>query len=125
MNDFGFLALFIRVSWFVLAHDSIVSPFEFVAAYPHMVPWLVNHPVLCVVSFEGRLTAEMDDMLDFARACIDVVVFFSHTWEDHVKNLCSVFQKITQVGLTAKPSKYQWATASCICSRHVVGRGKV
>ena len=65
------------------------------------------------------------NMMDFARAYIDDVVVYSESWEEHLRHLQTVLERFREVGLTAKPSKCEWAAASCTYLGHVVGRGQV
>ena len=46
-------------------------------------------------------------------------------WTDHLKHLTQALERLRQVGLTAKPSKCEWAAAYCLYLGHVVGSGKV
>ena len=66
-----------------------------------------------------------NDMLDYALAYIGDVVVFSISWTDHLKHLCAVLDRLRDMGLTPKPSKYEWATASCSYLDHIEGRGHV
>ena len=45
----------------------------------------------------------------FAQAYIDdMYVFFSHSWDDHIKHLDTILERIQNVGLTVKPKKCSW-----------------
>ena len=42
---------------------------------------------------------------DFAAVCMDDVLVFSRTLEEHLQHLCQVIQRISNAGLKLKPSK--------------------
>ena len=64
----------------------------------------------------------LNDLLDSRQAYIDDVVF-GISWQEHLKHLRTVLDHFRDMGLTAKPSKCERATASCSYLGHVVGRG--
>lgn len=76
-------------------------------------------------TFQRLMDQMLDDLLDFTRAYMDDLVVFSSTWEDHLQHLSTLLTRLGQLGLTVKPSKCSWATATCNFLGHVVGRGKV
>lgn len=76
-------------------------------------------------TFQRLMDLVLSDHLTYARAYIDDVVIFSTTWSDHITHLCAILNCLREVGLTAKPTKCVWATASCCYLRHMVGRGHV
>ena len=51
---------------------------------------------------------------------VDDIIVFSETWEDHVKTLREVIQRLREAGLTAKPSKCAIGYRSIECLGHVV-----
>ena len=61
----------------------------------------------------------------FAAAYLDDIIIFSSTWEDHVKHIRMIFDRIHGAGLTIKKSKCVFASASVEYLGHVVGVGKV
>ena len=61
----------------------------------------------------------------FAAAYLDDLVIFSKTWEDHLQHIKIVLQRLRKAGLTAKPSKCQFAMDQCSYLGHVVGNGIV
>ena len=50
---------------------------------------------------------------EFAASYLDDLVIHSSTWEDHLHHLHSVFTKLRETGLTAKPSKCQYGMQQC------------
>jgi hypothetical protein len=67
----------------------------------------------------------IDGKQEFAGAYLDDLVVFSNTWEEHLKHLEEVLARLRSAGLTAKPSKCQFAMKQCIHLGHVVGGGIV
>ena len=49
----------------------------------------------------------------FTAAYLDDLVIYSSTWEEHLKHLHLVFQRLQKAGLTAKPKKCQFAMQQC------------
>ena len=76
-------------------------------------------------TFQRLMDQVLVNMMDFARAYIDDVVVYSESWEEHLRHLQTVLERFREVGLTAKPSKCEWAAASFTYLGHVVGRGQV
>ena len=56
---------------------------------------------------------------------LNYLVLFSETWEEHLKHLCSILSHLRESGLTAKPSKCQYAMQHCVYLGHVVEGGIV
>ena len=56
---------------------------------------------------------------------LDDLVIYSSTWEEHVKHLHNVFERLCKAGLTAKPRKCQFALKQCKYLGHIVGNGVV
>ena len=50
---------------------------------------------------------------------------FSSSWEEHLEHLTTVLDRLQVSGLTAKPSKCQFAMSECSYLGHVVGGGTV
>ena len=61
----------------------------------------------------------------FACAYIDDIVIFSDNFEDHVKNVDTVLNRIMNAKLTIKASKCQMGCAQVLNLGHVVGQGKL
>ena len=59
----------------------------------------------------------------FARAYLDDLVIFSHTWEEHLDHLSQIFQCLFDAGLTVKLKKCQFGMSKCSYLGHVVGEG--
>ena len=56
---------------------------------------------------------------------IDDIVVHSKTWEEHVRQVRAVLERLKQFGLTANPKKCVWGVAVIDYLGHTVGRGKV
>ena len=78
----------------------------------------------CPASFQRMMDTVLDDIHDFSGAYMDDIIF-SQTWEDHVAHIKCVLDRLRKAGLTAKPAKCQWISASLTFLGHTVGRGKV
>ena len=75
--------------------------------------------------FQRMMDQILQNSSDYAAAYLDDVVVHSTTWEDHIRHLRDVLQKLREAGLTVKPKKCQFALHSCSYLGHVVGNGEV
>ena len=55
---------------------------------------------------------------------MDDVVVYSDRWEDHVRHLREVLERLRAAGLTAKPSKCQLGMSHCYYLGYMVGGGQ-
>ena len=55
----------------------------------------------------------------------DDVIIFSSSWEEHLSHLRSVFTRLREAGLTAKPPICTLGATTCTYLGHVVGNGVV
>ena len=71
----------------------------------------------------------MDQLLSgleaYTAAYLDDLVVFSTSWEEHLQHVTRVLQRLKEAGLTAKPSKCQFAMRQCVYLGHIVGNGLV
>ena len=67
----------------------------------------------------------MDDLQDFAAAYLDDLIIYSNTWENHLKHVRVILQRLREAGLTVKPTKCQFGMKRCVYLGHVVGGGTV
>eukprot|EP00731_Ephydatia_muelleri_P007946 Em0004g284a len=58
-----------------------------------------------------------------SEAYLDDVVIISETWEEHLKHLTDILERIRKAGLTVKLGKCQFAMSQCVYLGHVVGNG--
>ena len=56
---------------------------------------------------------------------LDDIIVFSITLEEHVFRLRAVFEKVKQMGLKLKPSKYELFIQELICLGHVVSKNGI
>ena len=64
-------------------------------------------------------------MDDLQEAYLDDLIINSNTWEDHLKHVRVILQRLREAGLTVKPTKYQFGIERCVYLGHVVGGGIV
>ena len=76
-------------------------------------------------TFQRMMDQVIRGMNHFASAYLDDLIIFSTSWESHLSNLRAVLSRLSEVGLTTKPSKCQFAMAECTYLGHVVGNGVV
>ena len=72
-----------------------------------------------------RMVDRLLDGLEFASAYIDDVIVFSRTWNEHLRHLRVVMEKLQRAGLTVRRKKCQFGMAECSYLGHVVGSGRV
>ena len=75
--------------------------------------------------FQRLIQKILHECNNYAENFIDDVVIHSNSWSDHLCHLKSVFIKIKEAGLTAKPSKCNIGHAEVQFMGHFVGKGFV
>ncbi|GFV88298.1 retrovirus-related Pol polyprotein from transposon 17.6 [Trichonephila clavipes] len=60
----------------------------------------------------------------YATPYLDDIAIFSETWEEHLKHLKEILERLKKANLTIKPSKCKFAQREVQYLGHVVGRGK-
>lgn len=73
--------------------------------------------------FSKMMAGLLREMEAFAVPYLDDVAVFSDTWEDHLKHLTVVLDKINKANLKIKPSKCKFAQNNVQYLGHVVGNG--
>ena len=76
-------------------------------------------------TFQRLMDHVIRGMHQFTNAYLDDLVVFSSSWEEHLDHLTTVLASLQEAGLTAKPSKCQFAMSECTYLGHVVGGGTV
>ena len=76
-------------------------------------------------TFQRMMDQLIRGMETFAGAYLDDLVIHSSTWEDHLRQIRAVLERLREAGLTAKPRKCQFAMSKCVYLGHVVGNGMV
>ena len=74
-------------------------------------------------SFQRLMDRLINSYQDFSAAYLDDLVIFSSSWEEHLDHLRKVLKCLQEAGLTAKPSKCQFAMKQCVYLDHIVGSG--
>ena len=76
-------------------------------------------------SFQRMMDQLTDGLQEYSAAYLDDLVVFSTTWEEHLDHLQTILTRLGEAGLTAKPSKCQFAMDQCVYLGHIVGSGKI
>ena len=76
-------------------------------------------------TFQRMMDILLADAGEFAAAYLDDVVIHSANWDDHLRHVREVLQRLERAGLTIKPKKCQFAMSQCTYLGHVVGNGEV
>ena len=74
-------------------------------------------------TFQRMMDRLLDGMKDFADAYIDDLVIFTATWEEHLRCLRVILEKLRRVNLTVKRRKCQFGMGECSYLGHVIGGG--
>ena len=72
-----------------------------------------------------RMVNELISGLDGCDAYIDDVVIYSDTWDDHVKRIRQLFERLSAANLTVNLVKSEFGNAEVQFLGHVVGHGQV
>jgi hypothetical protein len=81
---------------------------------------LVNAPAV-FSRMMRKLLQGLDDVMNY----IDDILIYTETWEDHVKAVRQVLDRLRLAGLTAKPGKCFLAYANLEYLGHMVGNGEL
>ena len=76
-------------------------------------------------TFQRMMDRLLEGLREFSGAYLDDLVIFSRSWEEHLQHLGTVFARLWEAGLTAKPKKCQFGMSQCVYLGHVVGEGCV
>ncbi|XP_078235026.1 uncharacterized protein LOC144583991 [Pogona vitticeps] len=76
-------------------------------------------------TFQRLMDQTLAGLSDFTVAYIDDIGIFSNTWEDHLKHLEIVLQRLSAAGLTVKASKCQLGSPEIKYLGHIVGGGVI
>ena len=58
--------------------------------------------------FQKLTSRVLEPCSEFALPYIDDIVIFSNNWEEHVRHVRQVLQRLREAGLTASPKKCTW-----------------
>ena len=76
-------------------------------------------------SFQRIMDRLIHGQHDYVSAYLDDLVIFSTSWEEHLRHLRAVLQRLKEAGLTARLKKCQFAMKTCNYLGHVVGNGVI
>ncbi|XP_037831815.1 uncharacterized protein LOC119617061 isoform X2 [Kryptolebias marmoratus] len=76
-------------------------------------------------TFQRLMDQVLSDMSDFAAAYLDDIVIFSSTWEDHLKHLEKMLERLQSAGLTINPAKCAIAKDETEYLGFVIGNGVI
>ena len=76
-------------------------------------------------TFQRLMDGLIRGLSSFASAYLDDLIICSSTWEDHMRHLHVILQRLRNAGLTIKVRKCQFGMATCTYLGHVVGEGSL
>ncbi|KAI4904670.1 hypothetical protein NFI96_001896 [Prochilodus magdalenae] len=74
-------------------------------------------------TFQRLMDQVLTGLNTFAAAYLDDIIVYSSSWEDHVRHLGQVFERIRSAGLTINPSKCAIAKTETEYLGYVIGNG--
>ena len=75
-------------------------------------------------TFQRLMDRVLEGMHDLCAAYVDDILIFSKDFEEHLSHIDQVMQKLKGAGLTAKPSKCEWAKEELVYLGHKIGKGE-
>ena len=76
-------------------------------------------------TFQRLMSKVLRGLERFCLTYLDDITIYSNTWEEHIKHIEEVLERISRANLTIKKSKCEFANAEVHYLGHVVGNGKV
>lgn len=76
-------------------------------------------------TFQKMMDDLIRDLHSFSAPYLDDLVIYSDTWEDHLRFLESMFERLEKVNLTVQERKCQFARLECTYLGHVVSQGQI
>ena len=76
-------------------------------------------------TFQRMMDKALRGMDLFAGSYLDDIIIFSSSWSEHLEHLRTVFSRLRESRLTAKPSKCHFGMAQTTYLGHEIGTGKV
>ena len=70
-------------------------------------------------TFQRMMDQLLRGLEEYAAACLDDLVIYSNSWEDHMLHHAKVFDRLRGAGLTTKPRKCQFGMMQCVYLGHV------
>ena len=75
--------------------------------------------------FQELMQTILHDTIGFVTAYMDDVVIYSSSWEDHVRHIKAVLDRLKAANLTVNPTKCVWGGKTMTFLGHHVGAGKM
>uniref|UniRef100_A0A3B3HGA7 ribonuclease H n=1 Tax=Oryzias latipes TaxID=8090 RepID=A0A3B3HGA7_ORYLA len=76
-------------------------------------------------TFQRLMDKVLYDISNFTAAYLDDIIVYSDTWEEHMKHLECVLERLQSAGLTVNPSKCDFAKAETQYLGYVIGNGMI
>ena len=76
-------------------------------------------------TFQRMMDGLLRGLESFTSAYIDDIIIFSETWEDHIKHVREVLERLRKGKLKAKLMKCRFGMRECHFLGHVVGNGNL
>lgn len=87
---------------------------------PRMLSFGLKNAPFC---FSNLMDRVLNGLGDFALPYLDDIAIFSDTWDDHIRHLRVVLERLRDAGLTVRPEKCQIGKAEVSYLGHIVGQG--
>lgn len=76
-------------------------------------------------TFQRLMQKVLEGLQLFAWAYLDDIIIYSNSWQEHLKHIESVLERIRDAGLTIKKAKCEFANAIVTYLGHVVGNNQI
>ncbi|XP_064465530.1 uncharacterized protein LOC135377174 [Ornithodoros turicata] len=87
---------------------------------PKMLSFGLKNAPFCFSSLMDRV---LKGLGDFALPYLDDIAIFSDSWEEHIRHLRTVLERLRDAGLTVRAEKCQIGKAEVTYLGHVIGQG--
>ena len=87
--------------------------------------WMPFRLVNALAILQHMMQEVLADPEEYCTVYIDDILIYSRMWEEHLKHLREVLERLRQHKLMAKPSKCVWAAEKLEYLGHIVGGGMV
>ena len=76
-------------------------------------------------TFQRMMDTVMQGLGCFSAVYLDDIVIYSESWEEHLKHVREILERLQKSNLTAKPNKCQFGMKECVYLGHKIGNGEV
>ena len=76
-------------------------------------------------TFQRMMDRLLAECTCYAAAYLNDMVIYSTDWQEHIRHITDVLQRLPKAGLTIRPKKCQFGMNHCSYLGHVVGNGEV